>query len=62
MDTSATAKKKNALYWLWLVVGLFFMFAFGHVCPTWGPVTPLGVSMIGIFIGLLIWPFAVSSG
>lgn len=54
MDTSATTKKKNAPYWLWLIVGLFFMFAFGHVFPTWGPVTPLGVSMIGIFIGLLV--------
>lgn len=34
--------------------GLFLMFVFGRVCPAWGAVTPMGVNMIGIFIGLLL--------
>lgn len=48
------SSRKTATYWFWLVVGLFLMFLFGRVCPTWGPVTSTGVSMIGIFIGLLV--------
>lgn len=47
-------KKNDAAYWIWVVVGLFFMFAFGHICPTWSAVTPMGVTVIGIFIGLLL--------
>lgn len=34
-----------------LAVSLFFMFAFGWICPTWGEVTRQGVQAIGIFIG-----------
>lgn len=37
-----------------LVVGLFCMFAFRLVCPTWAEVTPVGVSAVGIFIGVVL--------
>ncbi len=52
----APAKKEKSpvVYWVGVAVGLFLMFVFGRVCPTWGAVTPMGVSMIGIFIGLLL--------
>ena len=51
---TAEGKKSSVGYWIWLVVGLAFMFLFGMVCPAWSTVTPMGVSMIGIFVGLLI--------
>lgn len=37
-----------------LVVGLFCMFGFRYVCPTWAEVTPVGVSAVGIFIGVVL--------
>ena len=53
---AAPAKKEKnpVVYWIGVVVGLFLMFVFGRVCPAWGAVTPMGVNMIGIFIGLLL--------
>lgn len=53
---AAPAKKEKnpVVYWVGVVVGLFLMFVFGRVCPAWGAVTPMGVNMIGIFIGLLL--------
>ena len=50
----AKKEKNPVMYWIGVVVGLFLMFVFGRVCPAWGAVTPMGVNMIGIFIGLLI--------
>ncbi|OON85967.1 hypothetical protein BXO88_10090 [Oribacterium sp. C9] len=44
-----------------LCISLFFMFVFGLICPTWGPVTRLGVQAIGIFIGG-IWMIAQGFG
>ena len=53
---AAPAKKEKnpVVYWVGVVAGLFLMFVFGRVCPAWGAVTPMGVNMIGIFIGLLL--------
>ena len=53
---AAPAKKEKnpVVYWIGVVAGLFLMFVFGRVCPAWGAVTPMGVNMIGIFIGLLL--------
>jgi len=36
------------------LLGVFFMFVFGHVCPMWGPVTRLGVHYLGIMIGWIV--------
>ena len=44
-----------------LIISLFFMFVFGHICPTWGPVTRLGVEAIGIFLGG-VWMIAQGFG
>lgn len=48
------ADKTKPIYWVWVAIGLFLMFLFGRVCPTWGGIDPMGVNMIGIFIGLLL--------
>lgn len=53
--TMPAKKKKNPIaYWGVVAVGLFLMFLFGMICPTWSAVTPMGVNMVGIFVGLLV--------
>lgn len=55
-------EKKNRLY-LHVVITLLFMFGFGFLPPI-DPITPLGMRLLGIFIGLIyawttttmIWP------
>lgn len=44
---------------VYLIIGLFFFFGFGYVCPTWSTITPVGVSMLGAFLG---WIFMMISG
>ena len=36
------------------ILGVFFMFGFGYVCPTWGSVTRMGVQYLGILIGWIV--------
>ena len=36
------------------IVALFFMFIFGYICPTWSTVTPVGLKVLGAFVGWLI--------
>ena len=44
---------------VYLIIGLFFFFGFGYVCPIWSTITPVGVSMLGAFLG---WIFMMISG
>lgn len=39
---------------VYLCIGIFFMFLFGIVCPTWSTVTETGVKMLGVFLGWII--------
>ncbi len=60
---TSMAPKKNWVLLHALIV-LFFMFAFSHIVPPIGSITPFGMQILGIFIGLLygwttsnlIWP------
>ena len=36
------------------IAALLMMFVFGYVCPTWSTVTPVGLKVLGAFIGWLI--------
>lgn len=36
------------------IATLLMMFVFGYVCPTWSTVTPVGLKVLGAFIGWLI--------
>ena len=38
------------------IIAMFFMFVFGKIVPPFGPVTDVGVGMIGVFIGLVHVP------
>lgn len=37
-----------------VLAGLFIMFFFGKIVGPWGPVTEMGVTMLGVFFGMLI--------
>ena len=47
-------KKGNGMYYVWAAIGLVFMFLFGRVVPEFAGITAAGVSVIGIFIGVLV--------
>lgn len=53
MPTSS-AKKSNTAYYICVAVAVFFMFIFGRIVPAFAGITPVGVSMLGIFFGVLI--------
>lgn len=36
------------------LIGIFFMFLFGHIFPTWATVTRMGVQYLGIMIGWIV--------
>ena len=55
MASSATSKKIDVKYYLFSIIGLLFMFGFGYLDPP-DPITPMGMKIGGIFIGLLfLW-------
>ncbi|MBR4808144.1 MAG: hypothetical protein IKZ65_06610, partial [Lachnospiraceae bacterium] len=47
-------KSNNASYYVWTLIGLCFMFLFGKIVPPFAGITAVGVSIIGIFIGVLV--------
>jgi sodium-dependent dicarboxylate transporter 2/3/5 len=57
----ATEKKQqsNTIYVIKLLIGLFLMFGFGFLCPSWGGIAQQGLSAIGIFIGAV---FLIATG
>lgn len=52
---SGTEVKNNYLakYIVKLAIGLFLIFGFGMVCPSWGGISRTGIQTIGIFFGLI---------
>lgn len=57
--TTQALKQKDAMktkenFWIVNLVALLFMFGFGYVVKPFGPVSELGVSIVGIFIGVII--------
>lgn len=54
MSELATTAKKSIKYPVLCLISLFMMFVFGKVVPTWSTVTPVGVSMLGVFLGALL--------
>ena len=50
-------KEKNAMYYVHSIITLVIMFGFGQL-PAVEPLTPLGMNLIGIFLGVLYgWVF-----
>lgn len=54
MEKAISKKKTGPSYWIGTVVGLAIVYGFGLLCPAWGPVTPMGVTIIGVFVGTLV--------
>lgn len=60
---SEAVKKKNTMYYINSIITLVIIFGFGQL-PAVAPLTPLGMNLIGIFLGLLygwifvdiVWP------
>lgn len=46
--------KRNISKTIQLILAMLFIFVFGHIIPTWGPVTRMGVQYISIMVGW-IW-------
>lgn len=53
MPDTGIKKQTYTAYIVKLLVGLFFIFVFGRVCPPWGGITQTGIQAIGIFFGLI---------
>lgn len=57
ISTSSPANPKNTLYYIHCIIGLLFMFGFGLLEP-FKPITPVGMQVLGVFIGLIyLWSF-----
>ncbi len=58
MTANVQAKKsKNTMYYVHSIISLIIMFGFGQL-PAVEPLTPLGMNLIGIFLGVLYgWVF-----
>lgn len=55
--TAAIQKEKSIKYYFHTIICLLIMFGFGQL-PAVEPLTPLGMRLIGIFLGLLYgWVF-----
>ena len=48
-----TKKTSTTAYVIKLLIGLFLMYGFRFVCPSWGGISSAGIGAIGIFIGIL---------
>lgn len=63
MSNTTTEKKIDVMYWVHTVITLVLMFGIGYLEP-WGELEPVGMKVLGIFIGLLwgwttigfVWP------
>ena len=49
----AEIKKTPTSYWIKVAVFLFLVFGFGFVVPPFGGITPLGMKMMGVFLGMI---------
>ena len=48
---------KNTLYYIHCIIGILIMFGFGSLEP-FNPITPLGMQVLGVFIGVIyLWSF-----
>ena len=54
----STQAKKDYMFYVHIVVILFFMFGFGRIFAPISTLTPLGMKLLGVFIGVLYgWSF-----
>jgi len=55
---SQTIKARGVGFYIHVIVGLFFMFAFGRIFPPIYPLTDVGMQVLGVFVGAVwLWCF-----
>ena len=59
-SSSAVESGKNTKYYIVVAISLCFMFLFDKIVPPFAGITTLGVSMLGIFFGVLIATIATN--
>ena len=63
-ESQAGGKKKKDLYWLHTIIGLSIIVIFALFVPNPEPITPIGMRVVGIFLGMVymwstigtLWP------
>ena len=65
----AKTDKRSTGYYIGAAAAIFVMFFFGKLVPTWSAVTPVGVGVLGVFLGVILaifvtgdtlWPSVVA--
>ena len=59
-STVATITYKNTKYYVWSLISIGLMFLFGVIVPPFAGITPVGISILGIFFGVLISTIATN--
>lgn len=54
MAAAIKQDNRKPIYYIGSVIAILIMFFFGKVVPTWGEVTEVGVSVIGVFLGIMV--------
>ena len=52
--SALTARGKNVKYYICVAISLCFIFLFGKLVQPFAGITPVGISILGIFFGVLI--------
>lgn len=52
--SALTARGKNVKYYICVAISLCFIFLFGKLIQPFAGITPVGISILGIFFGVLI--------
>lgn len=52
--SNTNSRAKNAKFYVCVVITVFFIFVLGRIVPPFAGITPVGVSMLFIFLGVLI--------
>jgi len=58
--TKNTSKNVNAKYYTGVIISVFFMFGFGNVVRPFAGITPVGITVIGVFVGVLLATIATN--
>lgn len=51
--SAKTSNRKITNKDIYTIIGVLFIYAFGYVCPAFGGITPMGMKMLGVLIGLI---------
>ncbi|MPW27348.1 hypothetical protein GC105_16410 [Alkalibaculum sp. M08DMB] len=57
-ESISIKKESNGLYYVWVVISILLMFGFGRVIPPFAGINEIGVSILGIFAGVLLMTIA----